>query len=1165
MMSSPRRSVALLTVVALAAVALLAISSIVLASNQVTTVVNKQVQTTAAVSAVVIGKQTSDLVTLVHSYATRPSLADGVARGARGDAAVAFNLASLAGSVPGISASFMADLHGTSRSTFPPEPSVYGTNFAYREWFKGLVVSGRPFVSNAIETKEASHALAVTVTDYIRGSDGRPVGILGVNYSLQSIQSFAANVGQAQGITLKVTDRVGTSLTAGGARGLVALARDPRVQAALAGRTGLRDYTPLLAGGRHGPEELSAYAPVPATGWTVIASIGKSVAFAGLVRLRDTVLGITALLVLILLATIRIIARSDRRQRDSELRVRSRDRELARVLESTHEAFLSTDASGAITAWNAQADKLYGWDASEVLGRSVSDTVVTAARREELTAELASYLAGEGSAVFGKRVEVTALHRDGHEIPVEVSSWKHEDGDGFSAFVHDITERVTIQADLERARDQAMQASRLKSEFLANMSHEIRTPMNGVIGMSSLLLSTNLDDTQRDYAETVCSSAEALLTVIDDILDFSKIEAGKLDVEKVTFDLRSVVEESAALLAARAQQDDLELTCRIDPALPGALEGDPGRLRQVLLNLLGNAVKFTSAGEVNVTARLADEALGDGLMVELSVRDTGIGMTPATLEHLFDAFTQADSSTSRRYGGTGLGLAISRQLVELMGGTLNVTSESGAGSTFTALIPFGLAVTAGNRAEVADLVGVHALIVDDNLTNQRVLQEMVVAWGCTAVVADGATQAMMLLRLAVAQDRPFDVLLLDLNMPDIDGYGLARMVCADPTLAHTPTVMLTSSAQRGEAERTQRAGIVAYLTKPVRSARLRGALNMALGPTAAITPGMAPLVSAHPADGVAVPTNGAAAITNGAAAITNGARRELPGARKPEPDSDSPGSATGSVLVVEDNLTNQKVLIALLAGLGYRADVAANGVDAVEAVRLHHYAVVLMDCQMPVMDGYEATEKLREIEGADRHTCVIAVTATAMAADRERCLAAGMDDYLAKPLSLQSLAAVLAHWAPDKSDPNLATVPVHRARGRRSGPAQLDDTADASAAAEAPALDAQIIARLERLGADAGEDLVEQLTALFLADADMGVVAMRDALAAQDAAALVRSAHSLRGASANVGANALAGLCVTLEADSACGNLAAGRAQLAALETELGRVRSALRSRAAQR
>ena len=965
---------ALLTVVAMAAVALLAAGSIVLASNQVTNVVDKQVRTTAAVSSVVIGEQTADLLALVHSYATRPSLSSGMTAGERKAATVEFDLANLARALPGISASFVTDQHGTSLSTYPPEPSVYGTNFAYREWFKGLVATDRPFVSNAIETKEASHALAITVTDYIRTPDGRPVGVLGVNYSLQSIQSFAASAGQAQGITLSVTDRAGTSLTAGSAHGLVSLAGDPRVRAALAGRSGLLDYTPILAGGRHGPEVLSAYAPVAGTGWTVIASVDKSVAFAGVARLRDTVLGITALLVLILLATIRIVARSDDRRRDSELQVQSRDRELARMLESTDEAFLSTDRTGAITAWNAQAEKLYGWAATEVLGRNVTDTVVPPADRQAHKADLAMHRAGGDPTVFAMRVERTALHRDGHEIPIEVSSWANENGEGSSAFVHDITERVTIKAELERARDQAMQASRFKSQFLANMSHEIRTPMNGVIGMSSLLLNTDLDATQRDYAETVTSSAAALLTVIDDILDFSKIEAGKLDVESVGFDLRSVVEECAMLLSARAQQDELELTCRIDPALPSALEGDPGRVRQVLLNLLGNAVKFTSSGEVNVTARLAGDEAGDRVMVELSVRDTGIGMTAVTLEHLFDPFTQADSSTSRRYGGTGLGLAISRQLIELMGGTLSVTSEPGAGSTLTALIPFARAGDATSRTGAADLSGVHALIVDDNLTNQRVLQEMVIGWGCTAVLADGAKEALVLLRGAVAEARPFDVLLLDVNMPDIDGYGLARLVCADPSLARTPMVMLTSSAQRGDAERSQQAGIVAYLTKPVRSARLLGALNIALSPAVA--------------------------------------DRESVEPRTPDPAPASPGPAADCVLVVEDHPVNQAVLTAMLARLGYRADLALNGLDALEAVRRNHYAAILMDCQMPVMDGYEATEKLRGFEGADRHTCVIAVTATAMAADRDRCLAAGMDDFLVKPVSLQSLGAVMARWAP---------------------------------------------------------------------------------------------------------------------------------------------------------
>ena len=787
--ASPWRGAVLFTTLAFVPVAILAASSIVLASNQVSSVVDKQVQTTAAVSSVVVGDQTTDLVALVHSYATRPLLAADVAAGDPANERVDAVLTGLAGAIPGISAAFVADTGGTSRHVSPPTPKAIGMNFAYREWFKGLVASGRPYVSSAIETQEVGHTLAVTVTDYIRAPDGRPVGVLGVNYSLEAIRSFAANVGRAQGITLTVTDRTGTSLTAAGGHGLVSLAADPRVRAARAGRTGLLEYAPLMPGGQRGPDELSAYAPVAGTGWTVVASIPKEVAFAGLGRLRIAVLAITALLTLILLAGARVIARTDRRRRESERQFQSRDRELARVLESTDDGFVSIDGAGAITAWSAQSEKLYGWVAPELLGRRLSDTVLPAAAAEP---------------VAGKRVEMVARHRDGHEIPVEVGLWAHDDGEGFSAFVVDITDRVAIQAELESARDEAMQASRLKSEFLANMSHEIRTPMNGVIGMSGLLLDTDLDVTQRDYAETVSASAVALLTVIDDILDFSKIEAGRLDVERVTFDLRSVVEETAVLLAARAQQDGLELTCWIDPTLPAALDGDPGRLRQVLLNLLGNAVKFTSEGEVNLIARRGGDDPPGAVMVELSVRDTGIGMTAETLEHLFDAFSQADSSTSRRFGGTGLGLAISRQLVELMGGTLTVTSEPDAGSTFTALIPFPLGTGATRPTEAADLTGVRMLIVDDNATNQRVLQDVVAGWGCTAVATDGAAHALVLLLGAVVDADPFDVLLLDLHMPDIDGYGLARMVCAEPRLAGTPMVMLTSSAQRAEAERKQR-------------------------------------------------------------------------------------------------------------------------------------------------------------------------------------------------------------------------------------------------------------------------------------------------------------------------------------------------------------------------
>jgi PAS domain S-box-containing protein len=976
---SPLRNVVLLTVVALLPVGLLATSSIILASRQVTRVVNRQVETTSAVSAVVIGQQTTDLVALVHSYATRPSLVNALTASRLGNPTVQTNLGALAHAVPGISATFVTSVHATSEYVYPPEPTVIGTNFDYRDWYTGLVASGRPYVSNAIVTQEASHALAITVTDYIRGPSGRPIGILGVNYSLQSIKSFSANVAAAQGITLTVTDRVGTSLTTTGTNGLISLATDPRVRAARAGHSGLLRYAPVLPGGGRGPQQLSAYAPVAGVGWTVTASVPVHVAFAGLSRLRKTVLGITALLVLVILGGAAAVARSERRRRNSEDDVQRRDRELARVIESTDEGFVSIDADGAITAWNSQAAELYGWEASEILGRQMAETVIPAADREAYRQDLAGYSAGSPSVLIGKRTEMTALHRDGHLIPIEAGVWAHDDGGGFSAFVHDISDRIEAAAELESARDQAMQASRLKSEFLANMSHEIRTPMNGVIGMSGLLLDTELDAHQRDFAETLSSSAEALLTVVDDILDFSKIEAGKLDVESISFDLRSVVEESAVLLAARAQQDGLELTCRIDPAIPATLMGDPGRLRQVLLNLLGNAVKFTSLGEVNVTARLAHLDAAGVATVELSVRDTGIGMAGATLEHLFDPFTQADSSTSRRYGGTGLGLAISRQLVVLMGGTLDASSEIGIGSTFRAVIPFPVSSANAQQPSPANLVGVRALIVDDNATNQRVLNEMVTAWGCTAVVADGAEQALALLLDAVDRNDRYELILLDLNMPDIDGYGLARMVRAEPRLVNTAMIMLTSSAQRGEAERTQQAGIVAYLTKPVRSTQLRNALNLALGPT---TGSASPLTDPYPV-GTAAPAS-------------NGNGRPV-------------GAST--VLLVEDNAVNQKVFTAMMASTGYRVDIAKNGFDALAALERTEYVAVFMDCQMPVMDGYETTEKLRQREGTDRHTSIIAVTASAMAVDRARCLAAGMDDYLTKPFKAEDLAAKLTQWA----------------------------------------------------------------------------------------------------------------------------------------------------------
>ncbi len=971
-------------------VALLAASSIVLASRQVSSEVDKRVQTTAALSSVFVGEQTSALAALVHSYATRPALAAGQVAGARSKAQVAAQLQSLAAAGHGVSVAFTTDVAGSLTGVQPFAPELLGRNFAFRDWYRGLASSGGPYVSTAYQSALAGHPLVVAVADYIRGPDGRPVAILIALYSPDSIKAFAAELTAAQGITLTVTDRAGTLLSAGGRQGLASLTGDSRVAAALAGRSGLAQYSPVLASGGRGPRELSAYTAVAGAGWTVTASVSHRRAFAGLVRLRTTVLAITAVLVVIVLVGAGAISRGQRRRRESELAVGRRERELSRVLESSGDAFVSLDAAGVIIAWNTRAEALFGWPGREVLGRPLSEVLVPPEQQEAHRQGLAHYTAGTGSSVVGQRVELTAVHRDGRNVPVELSVWAHEDGDGFSSFAHDITERVTAQAELEAARDAALAASRLKSEFVANMSHEIRTPMNGVIGMSGLLLQTDLDGVQREYAQTVCSSAEALLTVIDDILDFSKIEAGKLTVESVPFDLRAVVEESAVLLAARAHEQGLELICRIDPALPAAVQGDPGRLRQVLLNLLGNAVKFTADGEVNVSARLAADQGGvpGTVLVELAVSDTGIGMAPDNMAHLFDAFAQADTSTTRRYGGTGLGLAISRQLVELMGGSLQVSSEPGAGSTFTVLIPLRLrSLVEPGMPAPAQLAGRRVLVVDDNATNRRVLAELVTGWGCTASTVPGATEALEALRSAAGRDQAYDVVLLDLHMPDVDGYQLAGQIRADPHAGRVPLVMLASSAQPGEAQRAERTGISAYLSKPVRSAQLRQALSTVLG--------------------TEQPARAAGSMALQALIPNQGAAAAGPG---------SP-AASGVLLLVEDNVVNQKVLSAVLTRIGYRVQVAVNGQQALLALEADRFAAVLMDCQMPVMDGYQATAELRRREGTNRHTPVIALTASAMAEDRQRCLVAGMDDYLSKPVNVQSLAATLAHWLRGQGGP----------------------------------------------------------------------------------------------------------------------------------------------------
>jgi PAS domain S-box-containing protein len=761
-------------------------------------------------------------------------------------------------------------------------------------------------------------------------------------------------------------------------------------------------------------------------------------------------------------------------------------RSLESILENSPTAIVALGLDATVRGWNPAAEKLFGYAREEALGRSIDDLVAnTHELREE--GERLNRLAAVGDEIhlFTKRTR-----KDGTLVDVEVLVAPvvvAGEIQGFFALYHDISELV-------RARQEADTANRAKSAFLATMSHEIRTPMNAVIGMSGLLLETELTREQREFAQVIGTSGDALLAIIDDILDFSKIEAGKLELESHPFELRACLESALDVVAPRAAEKGLDLAYLFGPEVPRAIVSDPTRLRQILINLLSNAVKFTEAGEVVVS--LSSQPLEEGRhRLHFSVRDTGVGIPPERMDRLFQSFSQVDASTTRRYGGTGLGLAISRRLAEMLGGTLWAESEPGQGSTFhvTLVAEAAPALPEGfEEGSQPELVGKRLLVVDDNATNRNILVRYAESWGLLPRATASPREALAWVR----RGDPFDLALLDMQMPEMDGVALARALRRERDARSLQLVLLTSLGRRAEDGPTAVA-FAAQLAKPIKASRLYETLVGVL----AVRPAGVPAPAAAPGPAAASPSL--------------------------------------RILVAEDNEVNRKLALALLARMGHAADVAPNGLEAVAALERERYDVVLMDVEMPEMDGLEATRQIRARWPGERGPRVIAMTAKAMQGDREVCLEAGMDDYLAKPIRREELAAALARSA-------------GQARGGEAG---------AVAAGDGEVLDSSALAELEETLGDRA--FLSELIATFLAEAPRLLSALRDGLARGEAEEMRRAAHTLKSNARIFGARALADACEELEALARESRLEAAAEVFERIELDFQRAAAALETRRA--
>jgi two-component system, sensor histidine kinase and response regulator len=769
-------------------------------------------------------------------------------------------------------------------------------------------------------------------------------------------------------------------------------------------------------------------------------------------------------------------------------------------------AIVVLDNDSKIVSCNPAFEKLFGYSGEEAVGTNIDLLVTTQDSYTEALQYTQQAMTGLVHGT-GKRRTKTGTMVDVEIFGVPVT----QDGQkiGALAIYHDISELVS-------ARQEAEEANRAKSDFLANMSHEIRTPMNGVIGMLELALDTPLTNEQRDYLQISMQSAEALLALINDILDFSKIEARKLELEKIDFSLRTLIEDMSYTLAPRAQDKGLELACLIHPELKSGLQGDPGRLRQILINLVGNAIKFTHQGEIVIRAEPVRETDTEAT-IHFSVQDTGIGIPDDRIKSVFERFTQVDGSTTRKYGGSGLGLTICKQLVEAMGGEIGVESTLGVGSIFWFNIPFEKQPEQNNKTtklslEPVSLKGIRVLGVDDNATNRTILIRTMEGFGCRVETAATGAKAIEFLQNAERAGDPFRVVLLDMQMPGMDGEQTTRAIRSDPILKEVRIIVLTSIGLRGDAAHMEALGCSGYLLKPIRQQLLYDALVAILG-----TKEKAPVL------------------------VTRHLLSEIKRSDK-------------RILVAEDNAINQKLAVILLGKAGYPTDVVENGIQAIEKVKSGQYYAVLMDVQMPEMDGFDATRHIREWEADRLHIPIIAMTAHAMKGDRERYLEAGMDDYVSKPLDIKIVLSVLDRWlkSPEKEE-------TQQISAREVPPAEPSSIVTLAQnltplTAEKPM---DIDRALERFGGD--RSFLIEMTREFINGLPARISELKGALEAGNADTLFRSAHNLKGVSANFSADPLTKLAAELETLGRQGNLSTAPGLLAKLEEESERFQKYLK------